>query len=87
MRTKTYGGKICENIVQAVSRDLLGAAIVRLERENYPVVLHVHDEAIAEVVKGTKTFERFIQLMSTNPPWAAGLPLEAKGFQATRYEK
>jgi DNA polymerase bacteriophage-type len=86
IRTKTYGGKLCENIVQAISRDLLGAAIVRVEAAGYPVVLHVHDEIISEV-SPDESFERFIELMATNPAWAAGLPLEAKGFQGGRYEK
>ncbi len=87
IRTKTYGGKLCENVVQAISRDLLGAAIIRLEAEGFPVVLHVHDEVISEVVYGTKRLDRFIELMSTNPPWAGGLPLKVEGFKAVRYEK
>lgn len=86
IRTKTYGGKICENVVQAISRDLLGAAIQRVEKAGYPIVLHVHDEIIAEA-GATKSLAVFIDAMATNPPWAAGLPLKAEGFKATRYEK
>lgn len=87
-RTKTYGGKLCENIVQAVSRDLLGNALLLMHDNDYPVVLHVHDEVIAEVAKDSgKTFERFNELMATKPRWAAGLPFSAEGFYAERYEK
>ncbi len=88
-RTKTYGGKLCENIVQAVSRDLLAAALLRVERNGFPAVLHVHDEIVAEVceVNEFKSHDNFIQIMSENPPWAAGLPLKAEGFESMRYEK
>lgn len=85
IRTKTYGGKICENIVQAVSRDLLGCAISRVERAGFPVVLHVHDEVVSEAVG--KSQDEFIRLMAENPPWAPGLPLKVEGFEGTRYEK
>jgi DNA polymerase len=85
VRTKTYGGKLCENIVQAVSRDLLASALLRVESAGFPVVLHVHDEIVSETPK--VDHEQFIQLMTVNPPWAAGLPLKAEGFKSHRYEK
>ena len=89
VRTKTYGGKLCENIVQAVSRDILAAALLRCERAGFPVVLHVHDEIVAETLRSqnSKSHDDFLQLMATNPEWAAGLPLKAEGFQGVRYEK
>lgn len=89
VRTKTYGGKLCENIVQAVSRDLLAAALLRVERGGFPVVLHVHDEIVSEVCEFNEfnSIEKFLSLMSTNPPWAAGLPLKAEGSKGMRYEK
>lgn len=87
-RTKTYGGKLCENIVQAIARDLLGCALVELENVGFPVVLHVHDEALAEVIQSSgKTLKDFIRIMASKPKWASGLPLNAEGFEGTRYEK
>ncbi len=87
-RTKTYGGKLCENIVQAVSRDLLGHALLAMHDAGYEVVLHIHDEIIAEVprILGL-TFERFNTIMQTRPKWAPGLPLDADGYESERYEK
>lgn len=85
-RTKTYGGKFCENIVQAVSRDLLAHAILVMHDHNVPVVLHVHDEAIAEKHPSYPLVD-FLKLMSSKPKWAAGFPLDAEGFSSRRYEK
>jgi DNA polymerase bacteriophage-type len=87
-RTKTYGGKLSENIVQAISRDLLGEAIVRCEQNGYPVVLHIHDEIIAEVLRNSgKTLKEFIDIMAHVPKWALGFPINAEGFEGARYEK
>lgn len=87
-RTKTYGGKLCENIVQAVARDLLGYALLGMHDKGFPVVLHVHDEIIADIARiSGKTFDEFNRIMMTKPRWAAGLPLDAKGFEGPRYEK
>lgn len=86
-RTKTYGGKLCENIVQAVARDLLAHAILLLHDNGYEIVLHIHDEVIAEVLKILSDIETFIRLVSTKPRWAPGLPLSAEGFESERYEK
>ncbi len=83
-RTPTYGGKLCENIVQAISRDLLAWALLKL----HDVVLHIHDEIILEVPDdGTYGLDNLIRTMITNPPWARGLPLAAEGFEGYRYEK
>jgi DNA polymerase len=88
VRTKTYGGKFCENIVQAVSRDLLGHALLGVADAGFDVVLHIHDEIVAEVSKLLGlTFEQFNRIMTTKPRWAAGLPLEAEGYENERYEK
>jgi len=78
----------CENIVQAVSRDLLGFALLNMDTAGFPVVLHIHDEIIAEVnTQKNLTFEQFNTIMQTRPQWAAGFPLEAKGYTSRRYEK
>lgn len=86
----TYGGRLTENVTQAVARDVLAHALVNLDRENVPVVAHVHDEVIAE---GGVTIERMKELMGAGPgnplapPWADGLPLAAEGYYCARYRK
>lgn len=78
IRQTTYGGKLVENITQAVARDILANAIVNLEEQGYQIVLHVHDEIIAEMPKGVQ-LEPFEQVMSTMPDWAKDWPVIAKG--------
>jgi DNA polymerase bacteriophage-type len=85
-RQQIYGGKWCENAVQAICRDLLAQALVRLEAAGYPVVLSVHDEAIAEVPEGFGDVAAFERIMCQLPDWAVGLPLKAEGWRATHYE-
>lgn len=84
----TYGGKLTENIVQAVARDLLASALMGLHRAGYPVCFHIHDEVILEVPENSgKTLEGAIRIMCTLPEWAAGLPLDADGFETYYYKK
>ena len=85
----TYGGKLVENIVQAVARDCLSEALLRLDANGYDVKFHVHDEIIAEVPPGdTKlTNENMIRIMCETPAWAEGLPLNAAGFESEFYMK
>lgn len=85
---QTYGGKLTENIVQAVARDCLANALFHLEWNDYPVVMHIHDECVIEVEKNSgKTLEKAIELMCINPSWASGLPLAADGFETSYYKK
>lgn len=88
VRMDTYSGKLTENVVQAVARDILAHAIVNLERRGYPVVLHVHDEIVSEVPENYGSIAEFEEIMSTMPDWAKGWPLKASGgWRAKRYGK
>lgn len=87
IRQKTYGGKLVENITQAVARDCLRDAMAALEAEGYPIVMHVHDEVILDVPKGRGSLEEVRTIMSRPIPWAPGLPLNAAGFEADFYQK
>jgi DNA polymerase len=82
-----YGGLWTENIVQAISRDLLAAAMHRLEAAGYPVVLHVHDEVVCEVPIGVGSIQEFQRLLTAEPDWAAGLPIAAKVRNGERFSK
>lgn len=82
----TYGGKLTENVVQAIARDCLAEALARLEAAGYQVVFTVHDEAILEVDEGV-TVEEVCAIMGQPLSWAPGLHLPADGFESPYYKK
>lgn len=84
-----YGGRLTENVVSGICRDLQAAALVALEKAGLPVVLHVHDEIIIEVPedRAEESLQRMLEIMSTPPAWAAGFPVQAEGFSSPRYSK
>jgi DNA polymerase bacteriophage-type len=87
VRQETYGGKLVENVTQATARDLLAEGIVRLEGYGYPVVMHVHDEVVCEVEWWRGSITAMEAILCELPEWAAGLPIQAEGFETTRYKK
>ena len=90
VKLHTYGGKLTENIVQAISRDLLANAIFKVFDLGYNIVLHVHDEIAAEIPKDGKeetVLQQMIDAMCTAPEWAANIPLRAAGYITEYYKK
>lgn len=87
IRIETYGPKLVENIVQGTARDLLAEAMSRVERMGYPIVMHCHDEIIAEVVEVEGSVGEMCALMAVQPKWAEGLPLRADGYECAFYKK
>ena len=86
-RIETYGGKLVENIVQAVARDCLAEAIARLEDAGYPVVFHIHDEIVVDSEGPGTSLEHMEQIMAKVPDWAPGLPLNADGWVNEFFKK
>ena len=87
-RIKTFGGKIFENLVQGGARDVFMAGVTNAENAGYSVITRIHDEMICEVPDNEEhTVEKVCEQMTTNIPWASGLPLAAAGFSALRYRK
>ena len=88
--TETYSGKLAENVTQAIARDLLAEALLRLDRWGYRLVGHVHDEVIVEITEDTPagaSVEAVEEVMARPPSWAEDLPLGAEGFRTYRYQK
>ena len=82
-----YGGLWTENVVSGIARDLLAGAMLRLEAAGYRIVMHVHDECIAEVPEDFGSTEEFTRLMIASPAWALGLPIAAKAWTGQRFSK
>ncbi|WP_126244359.1 DNA polymerase [Chitinophaga rhizosphaerae] len=84
---ETYGGKLVENIVQAVARDCLAVAMLRLSDAGYRIVMHVHDEVVLEVPDTASSTEKVNEIMGMPIDWAPGLPLKAESFETSFYKK
>ena len=85
-RIESYGPKVCENIIQAYARDLLAAAIERLESAGYSIVMTVHDECVIEAPMEA-SIDDVCQIMSITPEWAKGLNVSAAGYECPFYQK
>ena len=87
-RISTHGGKLFENLCQAVARDVMAANMPRIEAAGYQIVLTVHDEIIAEAPDQPEfNADHLASLLATNPDWAPDMPLAAAGFETYRYRK
>lgn len=86
-KLETYGGKLVENIVQAVARDCLAAAMLRLTEAGYKIIMHIHDEVVMEAPDGEGSLAEVTEIMSKNEPWEAGLIKTADGFEGQYYMK
>ena len=89
VETHTYGGKLSENITQAIARDILAEAILRCEEWGFPVVLHVHDEVVVEMPeRHAKIYEPDVfDKVKQSPTWCPGLPIAVEGWRGRRYRK
>ena len=84
-KIESYGGKFVENIVQAIARDILAEAMMRLEKKGFNIVMHIHDEVVIE--SDSSSIDEINEIMSIVPSWAPGLILDADGFESEFYKK
>ena len=87
-KQRTYGGKLVENLVQAIARDCLAVSMMRLDKAGYAIRLHVHDEVVVDVPGwACRVLEEITEIMGQTIDWAPGLPLKAAGFETVFYKK
>ena len=88
-RVKTWGGKITENVIQAVARDCLCETLAILESRGFNPVMHVHDEVVCEVPQeaAVDRLKELQIIMNTSPVWAPDLVLSCDGFSSNYYRK
>lgn len=88
VRIDTYGGKLCENVVQATARDILAEALLNADAAGYDPVMHIHDEMVTEVPEGFGSIEELERIMATLPGWCKDWPIKAAGgWRGKRYRK
>ena len=83
----TYGPKLVENIVQAVARDCLGEAMIKVDAAGYKIAFHVHDEIVMDVPKGLGSINEVNAIFGEPIAWAPGLLLKAEGYSCEFYQK
>ena len=81
----TYGGKLVENITQAIARDVLANALVKVDKSGHNIIMHVHDEIVIDNKEDVS--DKITNILSLPIDWAPGLPLEAKTFVTNYYQK
>ena len=86
-RLTTYGGKLVENIVQAIARDILGYAMLNLKAKGFDIVMHVHDEIVVEVENKVSSVDEICEIMCEENPYLKDLTLKADGFESMYYKK
>lgn len=86
-RIETYGGKLVENVVQAIARDCLALSIERLKAAGYEVIFHIHDEVVIECNAESASLDDVVRIMSEPIPWAMDLPLGADGWIGNFFKK
>jgi DNA polymerase len=86
-RFSLYGGQLAQHSTQATARDLMANGMLQAEVAGYPIVMTIHDEAVADVPTGQGTLAEFERLLCDLPGWAGGLPVVASGWEGFRYRK
>jgi DNA polymerase len=86
---ETYGGKLSENIIQAIARDLLADGMRRLDAAGFDIVMHVHDEVVADIPNQSTDFviDEMCRILGEEVAWAKGLGTPAEGFVTPYYKK
>ena len=87
IRETTYGGKLAENVTQAVARDIMTESMVRANKRGYPIIATIHDELVCEVDEDFGSAKELEELMSELPRWAPGAPVSCEGWEGPRYRK
>lgn len=87
IKTDTFGGSLVENIIQALTRDILRDGLIAADKAGFEVIGHVHDEAISEGDNNPSDLAEFERLLCSSSPWAEDFPIETEGYIATRYRK
>ncbi|PKM70129.1 MAG: hypothetical protein CVU94_00745 [Firmicutes bacterium HGW-Firmicutes-19] len=85
--TRTYSGKLVENIIQGIARDCLAHTLLQLDEHLFTIVFHVHDEVICETDDPDNTVEKMKRIMAQEIPWAKGLTLKAEAYHSDYYVK
>ncbi|MCP1225699.1 DNA polymerase [Sebaldella sp. S0638] len=83
---ESYGGKLVENVTQAIARDCLAESLIRVKNKGFKIVMHIHDEIVVETEESV-TVDEICNIMGQNINWADGLLLNADGFESYYYKK